>query len=73
LDDYKPIYGKTYSLFGQDTRTEPFYRRIPALNPGNPGPGIYPIAQQKQKETEDSRQEISGVFSTDGSDAHYGW
>ena len=31
LEDNKPIYGKTYSLFGQDTTTEPFYRKIPAL------------------------------------------
>ncbi len=31
LEDYKPIYGKTYSLFGQDTTTEPFYRKITAL------------------------------------------
>jgi hypothetical protein len=31
LEDYKPIYGKTYSLFGQDTNTEPFYRKITAL------------------------------------------
>ena len=31
MEDYIPLYGKTYSLFGQDTRTEPFYRKIPAL------------------------------------------
>ena len=31
LEDYKPIYGKTYSLFGQDTNTEPFYRKISAM------------------------------------------
>ncbi|MCK4854723.1 MAG: hypothetical protein KAT31_10685, partial [Bacteroidales bacterium] len=31
MEDYKPIYGKTYSLFGQDTNTDPFYRKITAL------------------------------------------
>ena len=31
MEDYKPIYGKTYSLFGQDTNTELFYRKIKAL------------------------------------------
>jgi hypothetical protein len=31
LEDYKPIYGKTYSLFGQETNTELFYRKIKAL------------------------------------------
>jgi hypothetical protein len=31
LKDDKPLYGKTYSLFGQDTSTEPFYRKISAL------------------------------------------
>ncbi len=31
LEDYKPIFGKTYSLFGQATTTEPFYRKIKAL------------------------------------------
>jgi hypothetical protein len=31
LEEYIPLFGKTYSLFGQDTNTEPFYRRISAL------------------------------------------
>jgi hypothetical protein len=31
LEDYKPIYGKTYSLFGKDTNTGSFYRKISAL------------------------------------------
>jgi hypothetical protein len=31
LRDYRPIKGKTYSLFGQDASTEHFYRKIPAL------------------------------------------
>jgi hypothetical protein len=31
LEDYKPLYGKTYSLFGQDISTEPFYRKLSAL------------------------------------------
>ena len=31
MKDYKPIYGKTYSLFGQDANTEPFYWKIAAL------------------------------------------
>lgn len=31
MEEYKPIYGKTYSLFGKDANTEPFYRKIPAL------------------------------------------
>jgi len=31
LEDYKPIFGKTYSLFGQDTNTESFYQKISAL------------------------------------------
>ncbi len=31
MEDYKPLYGKTYSLFGQDTGTAPFYRNISAL------------------------------------------
>jgi hypothetical protein len=31
LEDYKPLYGKTYSLFGRDTNTELFYRKIKAL------------------------------------------
>jgi hypothetical protein len=31
LEDYKPLYGKTYSLFGQDTSTQPFYRKLSSL------------------------------------------
>jgi hypothetical protein len=31
LDDYRPVYGRTYSLFGQATLTEPFYRKISRL------------------------------------------
>lgn len=31
MEDYKPIVGKTYSLFGKDASTEPFYRKISAL------------------------------------------
>jgi hypothetical protein len=31
LEDYQPVSGKTYSLFGQDTDTEPFYRKLRAL------------------------------------------
>ncbi len=31
LEDYKPIYGKTYSLFGKDANTGSFYRKISAL------------------------------------------
>jgi len=28
LEDYQPVSGKTYSLFGQDTNTELFYRKL---------------------------------------------
>ena len=31
LEDYQPIYGKTYSLFGKDANTVSFYRKISAL------------------------------------------
>ena len=31
MEDYKPVYGRTYSLFGQATTTEPFYRKISKL------------------------------------------
>jgi hypothetical protein len=31
LEDYKPIYGKTYSLFGKDANTGSFYQKISAL------------------------------------------
>lgn len=31
MEEYKPIVGKTYSLFGQDTTTGPFFRKISAL------------------------------------------
>jgi hypothetical protein len=31
LEEYTPIYGKTYSLFGQDANTASFYKKIPAL------------------------------------------
>ena len=31
MEDYLPISGKTYSLFGRDASTEDFYRKIPAL------------------------------------------
>lgn len=31
LEDYQPVSGKTYSLFGQDTNTEPFYRKLRIL------------------------------------------
>ena len=31
LKDYQPVSGRTYSLFGQDTNTEPFYQKIRAL------------------------------------------
>ena len=31
MEDYQPLYGRTYSLFGQDTATRPFYHKISAL------------------------------------------
>jgi len=31
LEDYKPIYGKTYSLFGNNANTGPFYGKISVL------------------------------------------
>ncbi len=31
MEEYVPVYGRTYSLFGKDTVTQPFYRRISCL------------------------------------------
>ena len=30
MEDYTPISGKTYSLFGENSTTQPFYRTIRA-------------------------------------------